>query len=235
MDDIKKIERKRGPKQASQDECNGLILKQNNTFWSNFKDHMLTEFEQNPEDWEADSITTKKYLAAICLLTRVNLKDIAAYVGASYGTVRNWSSHAEFRELVDALAEDFAAYILTALGQEFDNYMDQLQDTDDIVVWSPAIHAISRQNNIWCYSDFVLNYVYQTIRANSDDIMSGDETYHLHGFLMNIFADILYTYDELKEPIYDIRDILDSDDPISEADRRAMIKMLDILQGKLRG
>ncbi|MFC1770188.1 hypothetical protein ACFLZI_03965 [Nitrospirota bacterium] len=230
MDETGKVERKRGPK-GKDETCNIAILNRNNTYWSGFKEHMISEFEQDQGDWESQSVTKVKYLAALCLLTKVNLRDISSFVGASYGTIRNWSSQDYFKELVDAIAEEFAGYIIDQLEQEYD---DLVENTDNIVISHAEAHNVYVHNDIDCYSEFVFKHIYQNIRTIYSDMEYLEENYHFHGYLLSIFDDILYTYDDLRGSIQDIKRIVDSDEPISGSERSLIIQLLNILEGKLQ-
>jgi transcriptional regulator with XRE-family HTH domain len=58
----------------------------------------------------------KKYHAAMLVLTDKTLEEIADEVGVSHGTVRNWNSDEEFKNLTSELANSFIAYYMSQIS-----------------------------------------------------------------------------------------------------------------------
>lgn len=224
------INRKRGPRLKRDELCNTGILDRVDTYWYGFRDEMLDEFDLNLHDYETQGITRGKYLAALCMLTRLNLKDISRYAGISYGTMRNWSAQEHFREVLDALADEFARYVIKRLGQEFDEYLALTDESDNLIIWPPDVVNIYKQNDMACYSELVMQYIHTNIRLIGLDIMPEEGRHQFHGFLLSIFGDVRYSYEELKGVLRDSMSVLSSDVPLSKNERIAIIQLLEMLQ-----
>lgn len=90
-----------------------------NDLWTSFIKRKLKAYDEPQREGsrrgEPIGASTKKYYAAMLVLTDMSLEEIADEVGVSHGTVRNWKSDEEFKKLTVELAESFVGYYMSQI------------------------------------------------------------------------------------------------------------------------
>lgn len=59
-----------------------------------------------------------KYLSSLYMMTNLKQKDIAKKVGVSYGLLRKWNTHKDFKDLVNMHCEEFAKLFIDHIKEK---------------------------------------------------------------------------------------------------------------------